>query len=414
MKVLWFTNKDFLSLNKDYNGGGWMSSLRDEILKRDGIDLAIASMSWRLNKECDDGVTYYQTFYRKSFISKLLDKFKSYESVCKLSDAKYVRLFMDIIDDYNPDLIEIWGTENNYGLIIPYTKIPCVIHLQGILNPYLNCLLPPTFSRFDFLLSKGLSALRKKYIELKSWKYQIEREKIILSNCQYLSGRTEWDKNISTLYANQAQYFVCNEMLRNKFYNASKWKMKINSPMKLLSVISSPLYKGVDLILKTAKILCEQTNVEFEWDVFGIEDVSFVEKHINVHHNKVHINVCGIINADDVIRNMMNADLYIHPSYIDNSPNSICEAQYIGVPVIACNVGGVSSLIKNRNTGFLVPANDPYSLSAIIKYIRENTDLLPLISKNEIAESERRHNKDRISEDAISTYSYIINESDKN
>lgn len=44
MKVLWFVQKNFdPSKEKNgYNGAGWISSLRDQLIKHDNIELALA------------------------------------------------------------------------------------------------------------------------------------------------------------------------------------------------------------------------------------------------------------------------------------------------------------------------------------------------------------------------------------
>lgn len=41
----------------------------------------------------------------------------------------------------------------------------------------------------------------------------------------------------------------------------------------------------------------------------------------------------------------------------------------LGCTVIATNVGGTPSLIKDSENGFLVPANDPYQLAFRILYL---------------------------------------------
>ena len=44
----------------------------------------------------------------------------------------------DVIPEFNPDIIHIWGSENPLGGLQKMTTIPCVIHIQGLLNPIVN------------------------------------------------------------------------------------------------------------------------------------------------------------------------------------------------------------------------------------------------------------------------------------
>ena len=104
----------------------------------------------------------------------------------------------------------------------------------------------------------------------------------------------------------------------------------------------------------------------------------------------------------------MKSTVYVHPSYIDNSPNSICEAQLQGIPVIACNVGGVSSLIEHGKSGILVPANDPTLAASHIYslYLDQNKNLKLGQKAKEIASV--RHNRGRIVDELINTYLQIL------
>ena len=44
------------------------------------------------------------------------------------------------------------------------------------------------------------------------------------------------------------------------------------------------------------------------------------------------------------------------PSVNENSPNSLAEAMVSGMPIIAYNVGGISSMFENGKSGILVEA----------------------------------------------------------
>jgi glycosyltransferase involved in cell wall biosynthesis len=104
---------------------------------------------------------------------------------------------------------------------------------------------------------------------------------------------------------------------------------------------------------------------------------------------------------------LLSANVFVHPSYIDNSPNSVCEAQITGVPVIACNVGGISSLIKNNETGLLVPSNDPYSLAYKIKELCVSKLKAEKISKKAVIVATKRHNSKSILLNLVSIYNKL-------
>lgn len=231
-------------------------------------------------------------------------------------------------------------------------------------------------------------------------------EKEILKNIQFYLGRTTWDYRIVKLFNSNATYFHCDEILRSSFYDENM-KRRIPSKLKIVSTISIPPYKGFDIILKTAKLLCSM-NVDFEWNVFGNVVPNLIEKETHIRHEDVCVNLMGVATESQIKETILSSTVYVHPSYIDNSPNSVCEAQMCGVPVIATNVGGVSSLIEESKTGFLVPANDPYQMACLVNELGCNLDLNVKIGEGAKSMAFERHNKNHICENLYNNYCKII------
>ena len=104
----------------------------------------------------------------------------------------------------------------------------------------------------------------------------------------------------------------------------------------------------------------------------------------------------------------------MHPSYIDNSPNSICEAQIMGLPVIACNAGGVSSLIEDKETGYLVPTNSPHNIVSLVKEYSISSSKFNLVGKKAKIIAEKRHNKNDIKTATINLYRKLLDDNNRN
>jgi glycosyltransferase involved in cell wall biosynthesis len=60
------------------------------------------------------------------------------------------------------------------------------------------------------------------------------------------------------------------------------------------------------------------------------------------------------------------ADVLAAPSLEDNLPNTVMEAAACGVPAVGFDVGGVSELIDDGRTGFVVPVRDDKALAAAL------------------------------------------------
>ena len=96
----------------------------------------------------------------------------------------------------------------------------------------------------------------------------------------------------------------------------------------------------------------------------------------------------------------------LHPSYIDNSPNSVCEAQLVGLPVVASNVGGVSSLITEGETG-LLSTLAPATLARQVLRLYHDPALHARITKQAQALARQRHDPTTILQRTLDVYQAI-------
>ena len=247
----------------------------------------------------------------------------------------------------------------------------------------------------------------------KNFLYISQRELEMLPFLKYAFGRTDWDKQSIGLMAPDCKYFHINEILRDSFYTAKKWDINnINrNKIIILSTISDSSYKGIDVVFKTIEVFKELSQQPIEWHIGGVsENSESVKLYKKLLKHKECVKFLGILSDKEIIRELQNATLYMHPSYIENSANSICEAQYIGTPVIATRVGGTSTILSDNKAGILVSPNDPYEIAAAILKISNDTEFASQLSNNEILISEKRHNKATIKTETIDAYKTIINE----
>ena len=161
-------------------------------------------------------------------------------------------------------------------------------------------------------------------------------------------------------------------------------------------------------MLKTARLLKNNLQVTFEWNVYGNVDPSFAEKILNLHHRDLNIVLHGVVDAEILYSSHHKSTVYVHTAYIENGCNAIIEAQMCGCPVIANYVGGLSTTIKQGETGFLVPANDSYQMAYLINYLHENRNLNKEMGEKASTDAYVRHDKEKIAADLIQTYLEIL------
>lgn len=403
------TPSNYKSIKGGYNSGGWIAALENQLVKLKEIELAVCfHLADEPFKVVQGVVTYYpmpvvKENKLKKIIYGIVNKSTTYEESLW---GQYYNLYHSVVQDFKPDLIQVFGSEAPFGLVSDICNIPVVLHIQGLLNPIFNALMPYNVSWRDYIHCCSIRKLYGRYMMKKTWEQNCYRELHIMSNIHYFLGRTEWDRRCLESLQNNYNYYKCNEILRNEFYTIEK-RNNPNS-FKIISVGSGLVSKGFDVILKCANVLKNYFKVEFEWNVYGNINSSYFEKITGIRACNVNVILRGVANAGQLKNSILNSTVYYHPSYIENSPNSLCEAQILGCPVVGTYVGGIPSLIKDGITGFLVPANDPYQSASILKELFCDRTLNERIGSTGKREATERHNPETIALKLVKTYTDIL------
>lgn len=72
----------------------------------------------------------------------------------------------------------------------------------------------------------------------------------------------------------------------------------------------------------------------------------------------------GWTPADQMPRLFDEADVMLNASLIDNQPGSILEAFAAGLPVVTTPAGGIAEMVRDGQTGSVVPVRDPEAMAA--------------------------------------------------
>ena len=410
MKVLWFE----ISVPGRYKSdktpiNGWQDSLENIVRTCNDIDLTIAfeGTEGMMPKEVD-GVKYIPLVPHYTFWDK---KYRNFSNRWNKAN-KVVPLAVKCVEEVKPDIIHCFGTEWEFGQVAIYTDIPVVIHMQGCIAPYNDALFPPGYSISDRILQSGLN-LKKQFYIWRDRRFNASWRDMEQSNFKAVSnymGRTEWDRQLVELFHPGAKYFHVEEALRPSFIeNAQEWRPKTGvHKLRLITTGCSSHWKGMDVLLKTAHALKEQ-GVDFEWLVAGNMGMKKeIERKERLVFEENNVKLLGFTGPDELQQYLLSSDIYVHTAYIDNSPNAICEAQYLGVPIISTNVGGISSLVIGGEEGKLVPANSCYNMAYEIMSLSNDIARQKKYSENSRKHAVERHNPKHILLELVECYRAVI------
>ncbi len=357
MKILWITNMLFpeplakLTGNSCIKGGGgWMTSSADILANSDNIELCVVTVSTlvhTLTKICGKKIVYYIIPYGKGN---------------KKYNKGYEKYFIEIKEKEHPDIVHIHGTEFTHGLsyVNACGNENVVVSIQGLKSVIADyycagITLEERLMSLTFrdILKGGIGHEANNF--RKQGKYEIE----LLSKVHHVIGRTEWDRAHVWSYNHNIMYHKCNETLRPAFYASRKWKYENCKKHSIfLSQAWYPL-KGAHQVLKAVSRLLDVYS-DIQIRIAG-DDIThfcglngfihyssyarYLRKFISKNKLERHIVFLGPLSTEEMITEYLNCNVFVCPSSIENSPNSLGEAQILGVPCIGSYAGGIPDMM---------------------------------------------------------------------
>ncbi len=415
LKVLWFTSTPSLASQKlgaSSYLGGWISSLEREISNMPGIELGLVFpfSDKRLAPFTLESTKYFPV-PMETRGRKLLDLGRRWKH--QIEPAEEIDYYKEAVDEFKPDIIHVFGSERSFGLIGKQYQIPMILQIQGNMTVYTDKWFSG-ITYFDVLRYCNKKSLLLGYGMFHSYylfKKRAEREREILSHCKHIIGRTEWDNRISRVLAPESKYYHCDELLREQFHS-SRWYYSDREEKIFVSTISPLIYKGLETILKTASLLKSLKQFKFKWNIVGVagneEIIKITERATKLKFRDNNITFMGSMNPEKLAEVLSGCDLYVHPSHIENSPNSVCEAMLLGSPVIATATGGTSSLLKDGEEGILLQDGDSYAMAGAILQLLRSPDTMIKFSENARRRALKRHNTERVRDRLFTIYTDVL------
>ena len=216
------------------------------------------------------------------------------------------------------DVIHVHGTEMQLAssLLEAHIRTPYIISMQGILSLYKDKL-PQKFS--------------KRYLY---WSLASRYEKQEVRYSPHFFCRTEWDRHFVRHIHPGASITSCWEMLRPPFF---QYRHTFTGKGILFMGGDNPL-KALTLCLKVFGHLVVR-HPDLRLHIVGSIHTpayrrlirSIDARPLSMDNVVFH----GALDATGICRLYTDCFCLYHPSLIDNSPNSVCEAQVAGLPVVA-------------------------------------------------------------------------------
>ena len=118
----------------------------------------------------------------------------------------------------------------------------------------------------------------------------------------------------------------------------------------------------------------------------------------------------GEVEHDDIVKFHNEIDIEVYPSIIDGESFgvSVVEACACENPVVVSDVGGLSEVVEDGNTGIIVPPKNSDLLAKAIQKLVEDKDLRDKMGKAGRDRVKRLYDFEKNVEKMIAVYQRII------
>ncbi len=354
------------------NREGWLTGLFNKVSSTESeyeIAVAFPTQCKNLPKViCVDGIKCYP-FYEK------LDSPENYDDNLEAELAV-------IIEEVKPDILHIFGTEFPHSLAGARAfnnPKRTLVGIQGVCSKiaedYMALIPPYVVSRATFR-----DRIRHDSIKRQQDKFFLrgESETKLLELTLNHTGRTTFDEEHTRMINPSRNYYKMNETMRPSFYDG-RWSVDKIVPHTIFLGQGDYPIKGFHFLLKALpEVVSQYPDVKVKIagnsiiNNSGIKDKikissygAYLRELVKKYNLESHIEVLGSLSEIRMKEAYLSSAVYVCPSYMENSPNTIAEAMLLGMPVIASNAGGIPDIISD-NEGFVFKRGESKALAELL------------------------------------------------
>lgn len=332
--------------------------------------------------------------------------------------------------DFQPDVIHSWGVEYHHALAMVNAAEKegmlsrMAASIQGLccrIAPHYSDGLPASALRSrtfrDIVRHEGILVQQKQYTR------RGELEIQALGKLSHVIGRTEWDRKNALEINPKLTYLHCDETLREVFYT-DQWAYSRCRKHRIFASSCSYPVKGFHILLEALAIVRKQypdaeiTVTGRPFTASGFKSRvrrNGYEKYLSslVKRNKLGnaVHFLGHLSAQDMKQAYLEANVFVLSSTMENSPNALGEAMLLGLPCVAAEVGGVSSLMGEEE-GILCAPVDPESMARGICRVFEMADQAETMGMAARNRARKTHDPEKNLKDLMDIYRLLSGKED--
>lgn len=389
----------------------WIQEKINLFRNKNDVELHVVAPNYASNRDINayrDNIHFYYYHYSPTWLSILLvplfkyfykhdEPYKMAERLANMMTGYKIpaRRGANIIRGINPDLIHLIGSEvSDYG----YTAMrlmqeyPILLSVQG----------------WAYLQKKSRNPLERAF-EL----YREHCERKINKKIEYLTSVSP--KNLEQIKSESKEGFFdkckkvyyCRAITKVPQVNALKTKKKYD--VAFYARITKD--KGIEDLIEA---LCYLNNKGCQMNaiIMGRGNETYIQWLKEVIKKKgleKQIDFVGFVeNHDDVYMYAAQAKLLVLPTHNDGIPNTVREAMFMRLPVVANNVGGIPCFNEHRYCVHLSELGDIKGLAEGMCKVIDDEAYRNVLIENAYKEAIERYSPDTIYDQTINAYKDLV------
>jgi len=387
----------------------WIQETINLFKNKNEIELTVVAPNYAYNRDMQyekNNITFYFYNYALKNIARIIlffvqifIKYDQKERVAErvanlLTGYQYPKYRLKkIITKLNPDIIHLYGSEtpeHAVGVIPLMGKYPLVVSLQG----------------YSYKVKMPSNVLQK--IDL-YWRKKYE--KIINTNAKYIA-HFSLEEGFKPFYNNQTFY---NTYPITKVPNVIAANIAKEYDVVFYARIQKS--KGIEDLIATLSYL-KKKSIKLKTLCIGSYIPSYME-YLETLVDRADINdlisFTGFIHThEDVYKLAAKAKVMVLPSHEDGFNNTIREAMFMKLPIVANNVGGIPIANINKECITLSKLGDIEDLANKILLVLNNKERTAILVNNAYNEVREHYSPQGVYKLTLDMYEQVLNIDSRN
>jgi glycosyltransferase involved in cell wall biosynthesis len=412
MRVLWFCN---CPLNDADAGvtGTWLGAMARGLMDSDAVELGMIAFGPVKEFSRQD---YRQV--RQWIVPGGVALGRS-----GLPSASLIGAIVTAVEEFSPDLIHVWGTEDFWGLLAArgLVEYPSLLETQGLKSQIAKIYFGDLtlWERLRCIGIKELLKCRTLFADRRQFARWGLREAEIIRGHRFVDVQTPWLASHVEAINPAVRLFEIDFSLREAFCRGDGWEDAGQPTIFCTSSYSSP-FKGLHVAVRALALLKRRIpgvrlRIAGAHQRRGFRQDGYM-RWINRLIARLEladaITWLGPLSADQIVAELVRAGAAVIPTFIEGYCLALAEAMRVGTPTVAAYAGGTGHLGKDEETCLYYPPGDEAMCAHQLERVLTDRDLAQRLSRESRKIATVRNDRQRIVERQLEIYQRVLDEAE--